>query len=109
MSLHKIILAGVLFVSNAAVYAAGWTPYDEVKSLYPNSNGNVYIQLDNYTINHGNEGCVSSGYLVLETGNARFEEIYALSMAAKFTGTNIRYYLSGCSGNYPKLHHAQAN
>ena len=108
--MKKIIMTlGILItvvVSAAPAQAASWTQYETISIVYPypGNGGRIYVRLQNYTTSHANsEGCNSLNWVILEKGNAVFDEMYSLILAAQYSGHQVRFNLSGCiPGNaYP--------
>ena len=102
----SIIVATALFASST-VLAGGWTVYQTVYRIYPyDGTANVLIQLNGGTSSHGSESCNSNSFMVLERANEGFDEIFALTVAAKYANGTIAYYLNGCAGSHPAIRRA---
>jgi hypothetical protein len=103
---NKILAVVIALVFPVVVLASGWTQKVLVTDVYAHDSGNIYLQVSNMT---NAEDCTSDAHLVVEPGNIAIDRIYSGALSAMMAGKQVRLYLSGCYGSYPKLLHIRVS
>lgn len=85
--------------------AAAWTPWVKVSLVYTYSTGYLFVQLTPSADHINPEGCVTKAHYQIPPDAKNFDEMYQMLLTAKAAGLRVSAYISGCSGNYPKLVH----
>jgi hypothetical protein len=107
-NIMKVILRIFLSLMVAVGYvnvssAAGWSNDTTVTEIY--SAGSKTFVKFNEMINP--DGCVSIYWIMLESSQLLYKDIFALLLSAKLTGSSVRYYVSACNttttSTYPIL------
>ncbi|VUD46268.1 hypothetical protein TDB9533_00789 [Thalassocella blandensis] len=84
-------------------WAAGWSNVVKMDRIYPRAEGFVFVDLTGAFYNPDN--CKNSGWYRLEKSTPGFENIYSALLAATTAKSEIKVYLNGCVGDYPKIQH----
>lgn len=95
------LVAGLVFSLGAG--AAGWSPGQVLKNVYPTSTGGALFSFETMS---DSEGCATSNWYFLSATLAGNKNIMATALTAAATGKVITFYISGCDGNYPRITNA---
>ena len=99
----KRMIIVFFWVVSLNVQAGEWSGKTDVIELYPYASGSVFIKFSKM-INP--EDCSRVSWIRLDAlENSMGKEIYSTLLTALTTGAKVNYYLSGCFGQYPKVHH----
>lgn len=102
-SLITSILCAALCVSLNVTAATTWTEVDTIARIYPTNGNNVLVQPDSSSARIDPEGCSNRTWYVLDATTTRFQQHYQAMLTALAAGKRMRFLLSGCIGNYPKV------
>jgi len=97
----QLIVATLGALGTAIANAAGWGAQTTITGYYATETNNVFFS----TANNANpDGCANSQYLVLDTSQTNFRNVYAELMSAVASGSTVALYYNGCIGGYPNIY-----
>lgn len=99
-----LLLITVLLLSVGVVSAGSWSGPQRVTNIYQYSTGEVYLQFEYI---HNPQSCSVTNWVRVAASNAARKEIYSMLLASFMSETPVNYYVDGCLGNYPLVHHVQ--
>ena len=86
-------------VSSSAT-AGGWSNWVKPTIAYAQRDGHIYSV---YTEMYNPTNCTNPGYIMVPSSTAAGDRIYSTLLNALATGQKVRYYIIGCSGDYPEM------
>jgi len=99
-----LLLAASILYSHSS-FAGGWGSREELTNVYPSTGINgIYIAQTTMT---DPDQCGLQDFYILEKTHTLFDEIYAMVLAARVSGTPMQFHVSGCVNQRPVITLAQ--
>ncbi len=100
--IKNIATVFILLVLSIPSIAGQWTDARKVKKLYPHGDSaGLYVQLDASTVNP--DTCGNVDWYFISKNNSMQGQVFALLLAAKKTGSDIKLYIDGCGQGRPAI------
>lgn len=100
LPVYLTIATALLLVSIVAESTPAWSSQTTVTKVIIDGQGRPQAAFVD-SINDGS--ATGGGYKILELTHTGVDQIYAMMLAAITSGQELRYYVDGCVGNYPRI------
>ncbi|KAF7787854.1 hypothetical protein PRUB_a2362 [Pseudoalteromonas rubra] len=97
------VTAACALLLSGQVYAAGATSIGKIDIMYVN---NGWTMVHGEKIKGNPSNCSDSTYYAIVPSHPNYDALHSTLLAAKLAGTNVNFYVSGCSGQnnkYPRI------